>query len=243
MKAKLHRTIGKDEKIKSCTISRSADKYYISIITEMPKSNIPKVDVKSISDDRIIGFDFSVPHFYVDSFSNEINYPQYYRKMEKKLQKEQKKLSRKEYRSNNYYKQLYIVQKLHTKVMNQRKDFLHKLSKSLVDNYDILCFEDIDLSELKKSLRFGKSISDEGFGMFRDFVQYKAERSGKHFVKINKWFASTKTCSHCGYKNNDITLETRKWLCPNCNTLHNRDHNAAINIKTQGLLIVLLNCA
>ena len=71
-----------------------------------------------------------------------------------------------------------FLQKLHTKVMNQRKDFLHKLSKSLVDNYDILCFEDIDLSELKKSLRFGKSISDEGFGMFRDFVQYKAERSG-----------------------------------------------------------------
>ena len=239
VKAKLHRTIGKDEAIKSCTISRVADKYYVAIITELPKIEVPKVDPRSTSDDKIIGFDFSVPHFYVDSFGNQIDYPQYYRKMEKKLKKEQKKLSKKVYQSNNYYKQLRVVQKLHAKVMNQRKDFLHKLSVMLVDKYDVLCFEDINLSDLKRALRFGKLISDEGFGMFRTFVQYKAERAGKHFIKVDKWFASTKTCSHCGYKNNDITLDTKKWTCPNCGTHHLRDHNAAINTRNEDYRIVL----
>ena len=243
VKAKLHRTIGKNEVIKSCTISRIADKYYIAIVTELPKSNIPKVDIKSTSDDKIIGFDFSVPHFYVDSLGNEINYPQYYRQMEKKLKKEQKKLSKKVYKSKNYYKQLRVVQKLHAKVMNQRKDFLHKLSAMLVNQYDVLCFEDINLSEMKKSLRLGKSISDEGFGMFRTFVQYKAERSGKHFVKVSKWFASTKTCCNCGYKNDGINLNTKEWTCPHCGTHHLRDHNAAINIRNEGYRIVLANCA
>ena len=239
VKAKLHRTLGDKEKIKSCTISKVANNYYISIITELEKVVTPKVDVKTVSEDKVIGFDFSVPYFYVDSFGNQIGYPQYYRQTEKKLKKEQKRLSKKSYRSNNYYKQLRKVQKLHSKVMNQRKDFLHKLSYQLVNNYDILCFEDINLQEMSKSLRFGKSINDEGFGMFRTFVQYKAERNGKHFIKIDKWFASTKTCCNCGYKNNDITLETRDWLCPECNTLHNRDHNAAINIRNEGYKIAL----
>ena len=239
VKAKLHRTISNKEKIKSCTISKVAGNYYISIITELDKVVTPKVDVKTVSEDRIIGFDFSVPYFYVDNFGNQIGYPKYYRETEKKLIKEQKRLSKKSYRSNNYYKQLRKVQKLHSKVMNQRKDFLHKLSKTLVDNYDILCFEDLNLRELSKSLRFGKSINDEGFGMFRTFVQYKAERNGKRFIKIDKWFASTKTCCNCGHKNNDITLETREWLCPECNVLHNRDHNAAINIGNEGYKIAL----
>ena len=239
VKAKLHRTLGKNEIIKSCTISRVAGKYYIAVVTELQKNIIPKVDPKSVPDSRVIGFDFSVPYFYVDSFGNEIGYPKYYRETEKQLAKEQKRLSKKVYKSNNYYKQLRRVQKLHAKVMNQRKDFLHKLSNYLIDNYDILCFEDLNLSELKKSLRLGKSISDEGFGMFRVFVQYKAERAGKHFVKINKWYASTKKCCACGHKNDEITLKTKDWYCPHCNTYHLRDHNAAINIKNEGWRIVL----
>ena len=239
VKTKLHRTIGRNESIKSCTISRVAGKYYIAVITELPKINVPKVDPKSVPDSRIIGFDFSVPHFYVDHTGRAIDYPKYYRQMEKKLKKEQKKLSKKAYQSNNYYKQLRKVQKIHAKVTNQRMDFLHKLSNYLIENYDILCFEDLDLRELKKSMRLGKSISDEGFGMFRTFVQYKAERAGKHFVKIDKWYASTKTCSHCGCKNNDITLKTKEWYCPNCGAYHLRDHNAAINIRKEGLRIVL----
>ena len=239
VKAKLHRTIGKNETIKSCTISRVADRYYVSIITELDKVEVPKVDPKTISEDRVIGCDFSVPHFMVDDKNNIYEYPKYYRQSEKKLKKEQKKLSRKVYRSANYYKQLKKVQKLQAKVRNQRIDFLHKLSKYLVEHYDILCFEDLNLAELKKSMRFGKSISDEGFGFFRVFVQYKAERAGKHFVKTSKWFASTKTCCNCGYKNDNITLDTREWDCPDCKIHHDRDHNAAINIKNEGWRLVL----
>ena len=235
VKIKQHRLFGQNEVIKNCTISRTAGKYYISIITERPKVDVVQID--DIFEDKCIGIDFSVPHFYVDSEGNVADYPKAYRKMEKKLAREQKNLSRKEYKSANYYKQLRKVQKIHNKIANQRKDYAHKKSRELVDNYDLICFEDIDLSTMKRTLRFGKSISDAGFGMFRDFVTYKAEREGKHVIKIDKWYASTKTCSKCGYKNNDIILKTREWTCQNCGERHNRDHNAAINIKNEGLRI------
>ena len=130
------------------------------------------------------------------------------------------------------------VQKLQNHIANQRKDFLHKLSKILVDQYDAICFEDINLNEMKKQYHFGKSVNDAGFGMFRTFVKYKCEREGKRFIQIDKWFASTKTCSVCGYKNDDITLKDREWTCPECGAHHNRDENAAINIKREGYRIL-----
>ena len=234
VKIKQHRTLGNDEIIKSVTISKVGGNYYISVLTEREPKPMKKADVSTISEDRVLGLDFSVPHFYADHKGNFLEYPKYYRNAQKKLAKEQRRLSRKEYRSRNYYKQLQKVQKLQEHIANQRKDFLHKLSRELVNQYDAICFEDINLSNLKQTLRFGKSISDEGFGMFRTFVKYKLAREGKHFVLIDKWFASTKLCSHCGYKNNDITLNTLEWYCPECGTLHLRDHNAAINIKREG---------
>ena len=234
VKIKQHRTLGNDEIIKSVTISKVGGNYYISVLTERELKPVTKVDISTISEDRVLGLDFSVPHFYVDHNGNFSEYPKYYRNAQKKLAKEQRRLSRKEYRSRNYYKQLQKVQKLQEHIANQRKDFLHKLSRELVNQYDAICFEDINLSNLKRTLKFGKSISDEGFGMFRTFVKYKLEREGKHFVLVDKWFASTKLCSHCGYKNDDITLSTLEWYCPECGTFHLRDHNAAINIKREG---------
>ena len=234
VKIKQHRTLGSDEIIKSATISKVGGNYYISVLTEREPKPVSKVDTYTISEDRVLGLDFSVPHFYVDHNGNFSEYPKYYRNAQQKLAKEQRRLSRKEYRSRNYYKQLQKVQKLQEHIANQRKDFLHKLSRKLVNQYDAICFEDINLSNLKQTLKFGKSISDEGFGMFRTFVKYKLEREGKHFVLVDKWFASTKLCSHCGYKNNDITLKTLEWCCPECGTFHLRDHNAAINIKREG---------
>ena len=239
VKAKLHRTIGKDEIIKSCTISKKAGKYYISVLTEFEPKEIKKLEVQTIPENRIIAFDFSVPHFYVDSNGNTADYQPFYRKAQKKLAKEQKKLSRKKSKSNNYNKQLLKVQKISNHIANQRKDFCHKLSRELVNQYDVFCFEDLDLSNLKRTLKLGKSISDEGFGMFKTFVKYKAEQEGKYFILVDKWYASTKTCSHCGYKNNDITLKTREWICPECGTYHLRDHNAAINIKREGYRMLL----
>jgi putative transposase len=236
VKTKLHRLIGSNEKIKSCTISRVSNKYYISIITEVEKSPVEKL----IPDGNIkaLGIDFSVPYFAVDSNGKIYTYPKYYRKLQKKLAKEQKKLSSKTYGSKNYYKQLMKVQKLHHHIANQRKDFCHKLSKELSLQYDVICFEDLNLSNLKKTLKLGKSISDEGFGMFREFVKYKLEREGKHFIKIDKMYPSSKLCNVCGYKNKDLTLKDRDWTCPECQTKHDRDYNAAINIKEEGLRIL-----
>ena len=239
VKIKQHRQFGNNEIIKSVTISKSGGKYFVSILTECEKQNIVQVEKSNINDDKILGIDFSVPHFYVDNNGQVAEYPKYYRQIERKLAIEQRKLAKKVYRSKNYYKQLEKVQKIQARVANQRKDFLHKLSRQLVNEYDVICFEDLNLSKLKQTLNFGKSISDEGFGMFRTFVKYKAEREGKYFILVDKMFASTKLCSVCNNKNDNITLATREWDCPHCGTHHNRDHNAAINIQREGKRLLL----
>ena len=237
VKIKQHRVVGKDEIIKNVTVSKVAGKYYVSVITETEHKDVDKVVVDD--ENKVLGIDYSVPHFYTDSNGNTTDYPKYYRRAEQKLSSEQRKLSRKVYKSNNYYKQLMKVQKLSNHIANQRKDFLHKLSRTLVNNYDAVCFEDIDLNEMKQRYKFGKSVSDAGFGMFRDMVKYKMEREGKYFIKVGKWFPSTKTCSCCGYKNEGIKLKDREWTCPQCGKHHDRDKNAAINIKKEGYHILL----
>ena len=239
VKIKQHRQLGKNEIIKSVTVSKKGGQYFVSVLTECEKQNIVQVEKSNISDDKILGIDFSVPHFYVDNNGKIAEYPKYYCQMERKLAIEQRKLAKKVYRSKNYYKQLEKVQKIQAKIANQRKDFLHKLSRQLVNEYDVICFEDLNLSKLKQTLNFGKSISDEGFGMFRTFVKYKAEREGKYFILVDKMFASTKLCSVCNNKNENITLATREWNCPHCGTHHERDHNAAINIQREGKRLLL----
>ena len=234
VKTKLHRKV--EGKIKSCTISKVAGKFYISVITEVEKQDIEKL--ACINEDKVLGIDFSVPYFGVDSLGNVFDYPRYYRRMQKKLAKEQRSLSSKQYRSKNHYKQLMKVQKISNHIANQRRDFCHQLSHQLVLQYDAICFEDLNLSNLKRTLKFGKNISDEGFGMFRDFVKYKLEREGKHFVKIDKMLPSSKLCHICNYKNTKLTLKDRDWTCPHCNTHHDRDYNAAINIKQEGLRLL-----
>jgi putative transposase len=234
VKTKLHRKV--EGKIKSCTISKTAGKFYISIITEIEKQSVEKLTC--IDEDKVLGIDFSVPHFAVDSNGTIFEYPRFYRRMQKKLAKEQRRLDSKQYHSNNYYKQLLKVQKISAHIANQRRDFCHQLSRKLVMQYDVICFENLNLSNLKRTLNFGKSINDEGFGMFRNFIQYKLEREGKHFVKIDKMFPSSKLCSVCGYKNVNLTLKDRDWKCPVCNTEHDRDYNAAVNIKQEGLRLL-----
>ena len=239
VKIKQHRVIGKNEIIKSVTVSKKGGKYFVSVLTECEKQNIEQVEKSTIPDSKILGIDFSVPHFYVDSNGRIAEYPKYYRQMERKLAIEQRKLSKKVYRSKNYYKQLEKVQKIQAKIANQRLDFLHKLSCQLVNTYDVICFEDLNLNNLKQTLNFGKSISDEGFGMFRVLVKYKLERIGKYYILVDKWFASTKLCSVCNNKNDKITLATQEWDCPHCGAHHNRDYNAAINIQREGKRLLL----
>lgn len=162
-----------------------------------------------------------------------------YRQAEKRLKREQRKLSHMQKGSKNRDKQRRKVAILHEKVANQRKDFLHKQSKKIANSYDCVCIEDLDMKAMSQALHFGKSVSDNGWGMFVTFLQYKLEEMGKKLVKVDKFFASSQTCHVCGYKNiKTKNLSVRVWDCPECGTHHDRDVNAAINIKNEGMRIV-----
>ena len=159
---------------------------------------------------------------------------------EKELKKEQRKLSKMVKGSTNREKQRVRVAKLHEKVANQRKDFLHKQSRQIANAYDCVCIENLNMQAMSQSLNFGKSVSDNGWGMFTAFLKYKLEELGKRLVKIDKFFASSQICSACGYQNSDTKdLSVREWTCPCCQTHHNRDINAAVNIRNEGMRIAL----
>ena len=142
--------------------------------------------------------------------------------------------------SNNRRKQRIKVAKLHEKVSNQRKDFLHKQSRQIANAYDCVCVEDLNMKAMSQLLNFGKSVSDNGLGMFTAFLKYKLKEQGKKLVKVDRFFASSQICSACGYKNvktKDLAL--RQWDCPQCGTHHDRDINAAINIRNEGMRLVM----
>lgn len=231
VKAKIHRQIPCNQIIKSATISRnSSGKYYISMLVEYNYEQ-PIIELDKT---KALGLDYSSPHFYVDSQGIEANYPRFYRNAEDRLAKEQRKLSHMKLGSNNYKKQKIIIAKLHEHIANQRKDFLHKLSRELSDNWDIICVEDINLRGMAGSLHLGKSTNDNGFGMFRTFLDYKLAEQGKILVKIDRWFPSSKMCHCCGTINQNLTLGDREWDCE-CGAHLLRDVNAAINIREAGL--------
>ena len=225
--------------LKSVTVSQtSTGKYFVSVLFEYENQVQEKNDTA-----KSVGLDFSMRELYVDSSGNEPSYPHFYRKKERRLAREQRKLS-KMYRkgqeqSNRYYRQKMKVNKIHEKIANQRKDFLHKLSRHLVDTYDYICIEDVDMKAMSQCLNFGKSVHDNGWGMFTSMLAYKCEEEGKHLQKIDKWYPSSQTCHVCGTVH-DITkdLSVREWTCPDCHTHHNRDVNAAINILNAGMQMI-----
>ena len=222
--------------IKTATVNFENNICTISLCFEQLEF-IPKID--TITKDLFLGLDFSCKDFYVDSNGNLANYENYYTKNEKKLAKLQRQLSKKKKGSNNYNKLKARINKLHKKITNERMDFLHKLSTQLVKEYKYICVEDINLRGLSQTLKLGKSIMSKGFGMFREFLKYKLDKVGGLLIVIDKWFASSKTCNCCGYKKTDLKLSERSWLCPICNTKHNRDNNAAKNIRDEGYRVFL----
>ena len=234
IKVKQHRQIPEDYKIKSVTVGQTpSGKYYTSILCEY-ENQVQTAELKDF-----LGLDFSMKELYKDSNGNEPRYPRYYRQAEKRLKREQRKLSLMKKGSSNRNKQRIKVAKLHEKVANQRKDFLHKQSRQIANAYDCVCIENLDMKAMAQSLNFGKSVSDNGWGMFTAFLQYKLEETGKRLIKVDKSFASSQICSVCGYKNSETkNLGIRAWDCPECGTHHDRDINAAINIKNEGMRLV-----
>ena len=232
---KNHRPIKKDGKLKSVTVSREpSGKYYVSLLFEYAKVKV----IHDIDPDNAIGLDMSMHSFYVDSDGNEVDSPHAYLHVQDRLAIEQRKLSHMKKGSSNYNKQKLKIAKLYAKATHQRNDFLHKLSRKLVDSYDIIGIEDLNMQGMSQSLNFGKSVSDKGWGRFTRMLIYKAETAGKRVIKVDKWFPSSQMCHECGCLSKKIKdLSVREWTCPHCGAHHNRDYNAAINIKDEAVRI------
>ncbi|QZT33935.1 transposase [Caldalkalibacillus thermarum TA2.A1] len=229
VKFKQHREIPVHHIIKSCTITKTkTGKYFISILTEYEHQPVPK-EVKNV-----VGLDFAMQTLYVDSEGKRANYPRFYRQALEKLARAQRVLSRRRKGSNRWHKQRLKVARLHEKIANQRQDFLHKASRQLANRYDAVVIEDLNMKGMSQALHFGKSVHDNGWGMFTTFLQYKLEEQGKKLIKIDKWFPSSKTCSRCGRVKASLSLSERLFRCE-CGFVADRDINAAINIHKEGL--------
>lgn len=230
----LHRPLMKNSTIKTVTISRTpSGKCYISIFVEYENQILP------IMPKKFLGLDFAMHGLYVASDEDDANYPNFLRKAEKRLAQAQRKLSKRQKGSYNCEKQRLRVAVLHEKIANQRRDFLHKKARNLVDKYDAIGIEDISVKAMAKRKKggkfsFGKSVADNGWNMFTNILEYKLAWQGKQLVKVDKWYPSSQLCHVCGFQN-DATkdLSVREWDCPKCGSHHNRDKNAAINIREE----------
>ncbi|EGP4846805.1 IS200/IS605 family element transposase accessory protein TnpB [Enterococcus faecium] len=225
--------------IKSATISRhSSGKYYISLLCKEEVSELPKSN-------SAVGIDLGITDFVILSDGQKIDNNKFTSKMEKKLKREQRKLSRRAllakqkginlFEASNYQKQKRKVARLHENVMNQRTDFLNKLSTEMIKNHDMICIEDLNTKGLLRNHKLAKSISDVSWSSFVTKLQYKADWYGREIIKVDKWFPSSQICSKCGHKDGKKPLDIREWTCPICHAHHDRDINASINILTEGL--------
>lgn len=229
VKLRQHREILPNSTIKTVTVRQNpSGKYYVSILVEYDNQILPIIPHK------FVGLDFSMHELYVDSEGNFSKYPRPYRKAEKQLARLQRKFSRTRNTSNNHQKLRIRVARLHEHIANQRKDFLHKKSAELAMKYDVVGIEDLNMKNMARTLHFGKSVADNGWGMFTNMLSYKLAWQGKQLIKIDKWFPSSQLCNVCGHQNkNTKNLSIREWDCPHCGTHHNRDVNAAINIREE----------
>ena len=221
--------------IKSATISQDKDdKFYVSVLFEFDKT-INQVPIS----DNAIGLDYKSDGLYADSNGNVCGSPKYYRKSQKKLAKLQRQLSRKEKGSNNRNKAKLKVAKLQKHTANQRLDFLHKKSTEIANQYDVVCVESLDMKNMSnKGFGNGKATLDNGYGLFLTMLEYKLADRGKYFVKVDKWYPSSQLCYCCGKQHKEMkNLLARQFVC-GCGYKNDRDTNASLNIKKEGLRLL-----
>ncbi len=231
VKAKIHRPI--EGKIKTVTVSKTpSGKYFASILTEV------EGEKPSSTDGKIYGVDLGLKHFAVVSDGEKVSKydnPKHIAKHEKNLKRKQQKLARKQKGSNSRNKYRQVVAKVYERVSNSRQDFLHKLSYKLVSDSQAVIVENLHVKGMVRNHNLAKAISDCGWGMFTNFLAYKLEHKGGKLVEVDRWFPSSKLCSNCLYQVSEMPLDVREWTCPHCGTHHDRDANAAKNIRAEGI--------
>ena len=231
IKIKKHRDF--KGQIKTVTISKNpSNQYFASILVESEEQLVSK---NKINKETTIGIDLGIKDFLITSKGEKIDNPRFLRKSEKKLKIEQQKLSKKVLGSKNRDRQRKVVAKVHQKIANQRNDFQHKISKRLISENQTICLEDLNVKGMMQNRKLSKAIGDISWSSFVQKLVYKAEWYGTNIVTIGRFEPSTKLCSHCGALNGNLTLADRTWTC-DCGIQHDRDINAAINIKNFGIL-------
>ena len=241
---RIHREI--EGKAKSINIVRTqSGTYFVNILTEREIKPLIPVD-------KVIGIDVGIKHFAAITTGSKNNIKsykvsnhKYLMKAEKKLKRMQRQLSRKKHptkrndntkRSNNYQKQVLRIAKLHEKISNKRKDFLHKLSKTIIDENQVIVVEDLNVKGMLKNHHLAKEISSVSWSKFIEMLRYKSEWYGRKLIKADRFYPSSQICSICGYRNPLIKdLSIREWICPVCKTHHNRDENASANLWQIGI--------
>ncbi|MNS28040.1 putative transposase [compost metagenome] len=221
-------------KLLQATIKREGEHWFISLACEV---EMPDAAPVTVAEERAVGIDVGLKSFAVLSDGTEVENPRFLKQALAKLKKAQRRLSRKTKRSNRWKKQVARVVKLHIQVKNSRKDFAHKASTAIVKNHDVIAVEDLNISGMVKNRRLSRAISDVGWGLLVDMLRYKAEWAGKHFVRIGRFEATSKTCSVCGEKK-PMPLSVRTYACGGCGMAMDRDWNASLNIRAAGLVVL-----
>lgn len=232
---KIRQTIKNIDILYATVEKLSSDKYFAVLTVKFEPNSCPNKGGQ-------IGIDLGIKHYYTDSNGNVVENPKSLKQSLKQLVRAQRSLSRKVKQSKNFVKQCKRVATIYEKVFNRRNDFLQKLSSTLISENQVICIEDLKPANMVKNKRLAREISDAAWSTFRRILEYKSDWYGNKLVVIPTFYPSSQLCSHCGFKNTKVkNLAIREWICPQCNTKHDRDYNASINILKYGLQMLAVS--
>ena len=223
---KMHEPLRFEGKLIKATISRTADRWFVSATVEVPDTLLP-----SAENQGALGVDLGITTLATLSTGEKVVGPRAHKALLDRVRRQSRQVSRKVKGSKNSEKAKRMLAKTHARIANIRKDVLHKLTTRLTQEYTTVCIEDLNVSGMAKNRRLARSIMDSSFGEFRRQLEYKSLRRGGKIVVADRWYPSSKTCSTCGFKMKDLPLSVRDWSCSSCHTKHDRDVNAAINLR------------